>query len=306
MKDNLNIIEVDSRKLFVLGDTHGVLSAFQKIMRKEKHQDCNIIHVGDFGAGFFTDPEFEHYTTIYDDPKNLGLYWKTSIDSINWHQQILEERNIHLYIVRGNHDNPIWWENNCELIDKLLKSKGEEGENLVKDGWKNITFVPDYTIIKTTQRVSEGDHTTIPHNILCIGGAISIDRNHPLCCDKWLQGEADLKQPPVSLDKLGLICQELNVRTLITHTATDFAIQTLGTDFLMSLAKNDVLLLDDVSREHKLMHDIVMVVKPLKWYFGHYHFKMIGSYQLDGEELTGKFVEYECLQINQSVEIKNE
>ena len=57
-----------------------------------------------------------------------------------------EERNVECYMIRGNHDNPAYF----------------EGTTF---SYKRFIAVPDYTILQACN-----------HSILCVGGAISIDR----------------------------------------------------------------------------------------------------------------------------------
>ena len=62
----------------------------------------------------------------------------------------LKKQNVLLLMVRGNHDDPLFFDK--ELID-----------------YPYMKTLPDYTIVHTRK-----------HNILCVGGAISIDRSFRL------------------------------------------------------------------------------------------------------------------------------
>ena len=63
----------------------------------------------------------------------------------------LKKKNIHLYMFRGNHDNKDFF----------------DGEHFTE--FEFIHIIPDYSVIQAPKR-----------NILCIGGAISIDRTYRL------------------------------------------------------------------------------------------------------------------------------
>ena len=68
-----------------------------------------------------------------------------ALDNCN---NIAKKHNYHLILVRGNHDNP-----NLYVSDSPLNKS-------------NITVIEDYTLVNTFDK-----------NVLCIGGAISIDRS---------------------------------------------------------------------------------------------------------------------------------
>ena len=113
--------------MITIGDIHG---NFDKLLRNIIHYDLHdeiLIQIGDFGIGF--------------DPIMVELIKLVNIDLE------LEKRNCKLYIIRGNHDNPSFWEKN--RITDL----------------KYITFIEDYSILDI-----EGK------NVLFIGGGICIDR----------------------------------------------------------------------------------------------------------------------------------
>lgn len=80
--------------MYILGDTHGLKPIFQ-IIDKNKLENCNICHVGDFGLGF---------QPILRDIHNLQLL-----------NEMLIENNIHLYAIRGNHDFKIFWDKSMGL-----------------------------------------------------------------------------------------------------------------------------------------------------------------------------------------------
>ena len=87
-----------------------------------------LICAGDIGVGF----------------KNIEYYNKM-FSTLN---AVLRKMNSVLYCIRGNHDDPSYFNDN-----KINKS--------------NIKLIKDYSVI------SVGDK-----NILCVGGAVSIDRKY--------------------------------------------------------------------------------------------------------------------------------
>ena len=96
--------------MILLGDIHGRLSIIINFIQKNDIDNENIIQVGDFGLGF------DSYLT---DIENL--------DKLN---NILSKKNNKLYALKGNHDNPEFW--NGRLDNK----------------WSNIKLVKDYSILE--------------------------------------------------------------------------------------------------------------------------------------------------------------
>ena len=84
-----------------------------------------MIQVGDFGAGFRKD----------------------FLDDMLYLNDVLNEYNVTLYVIRGNHDDPKFFNGN--------------------HNWGNLKLLKDYTVLDL-----EGK------KILLIGGAISIDRGN--------------------------------------------------------------------------------------------------------------------------------
>ena len=122
------LINTDKTSTFFIGDIHGQFKAIGNWIKQYDLNNCLIIFCGDFGLGFSS---IEH--------EKQELYKSN---------KICEERNIDCYILRGNHDDPSYFN---DTLPKLVLSR--------------FKTVSDYTVINTPE-----------HNILCLGGAISIDR----------------------------------------------------------------------------------------------------------------------------------
>lgn len=162
----------------------------------------------------------------------------------------LQAYNLWMVMLRGNHDNPAYF-----------------------NGDKRITYerwqtVPDYTILQAYH-----------HNILCVGGAISIDRSMRL---QWMDlrpereaywiDEAPVYNP-MALDSLSE--QGIKIDTVVSHTAPSFCeFQTKRG--LSSWCLKDSALWNDTTQERQTMDDIhahlLRDKHPLKhWYYGHFH-----------------------------------
>lgn len=112
----------------MIGDTHSTDITF-RILNESNISDCDIVHIGDGGWGFGKEPH----------SIDNALYKKRSID------KLLKSRNIRLFHIRGNHDNPKIWD---------------------FDSTENLIFV------------NTGDVAEFPNGktVLFVGGGISVDR----------------------------------------------------------------------------------------------------------------------------------
>ena len=154
------------------------------------------------------------------------------------HYDRLQRSNVYLAFVRGNHDDPSYFR------DKLMSDE-------------RFRAVADYSVL-----------TACGHRILCVGGAVSIDRALRTAGQDWWRGEAPVyRREAVE----ALEAENLYIDTVVTHTAPSFCEFTVpsghvyGEDLLgdMKLERSvmDVLL-------ERLRHD----GHPLRrWYYGHFH-----------------------------------
>lgn len=121
------MINFRSNSILLLGDTHDLRRTFQIIQRKPNIDNFDIVFLGDGGEGFCGREHDEVYLKRINDE--------------------CVKRNIFLYIIRGNHTNPIVWQRNYKF--------------------SNLFLVPDYT-----PAIFPNKKTA-----LLVGGGISIDRS---------------------------------------------------------------------------------------------------------------------------------
>lgn len=179
----------------------------------------------------------------------------------------LSKKNIHLYLFRGNHDNKDYF----------------DGEHFTS--FEYVHVIPDYSIISTPTR-----------NILCVGGATSIDRkwrldNMEIIAIKYMKHhncnmEEAIKKSvklywenePIVLDTKKLeeiTANNIKIDTVCTHTAPSFCNPTTKNG-LQNWIFTDLKLGDDLRQERQTCDDILNILKenehPLKnWYYGHFH-----------------------------------
>ena len=176
----------------------------------------------------------------------------------------MTESNNWIVFIRGNHDNPAYF----------------DGTSF---NYKRFIAVPDYALVKACQ-----------HTILCIGGAVSIDRKSRI--NSWqnkVMKEHRYNRHKTHFDERfdknyywtneapiynELVLDELDkfqVDIVITHSAPSFCeLQAKGG--LSEWCNEDENLLSDVNQERYTLDRIYKKLKcqnhPLsRWYYGHFH-----------------------------------
>lgn len=151
----------------------------------------------------------------------------------------LEKRNLYLIFFRGNHDNPEYFMN-PEIRNTISTDR--------------FILVPDYTIVSIDKI-----------NILCVGGAVSVDRRFRTTnSDYWYDEEM--------LDITNL--ENIRVDILLTHTVSKKLISPVlppMQDWLKISFNVDKKLKIDSKREDMICNTLFEYYYPKLWYHGHYH-----------------------------------
>jgi len=221
----------------VIGDVH---ADWNIIRYKIKYYDLDntvIFQVGDFGVGFG-----------YDDPREPGKEAKR-LKELN---VFLKKRNIYLYVVRGNHDNPMFFDGKHNLT--------------------NVIFTQDYDIVEV------GEHMT-----LCIGGATCVDRkpNHHfkdymghnfLGRRKgidWWPGAEKIVYNEEKLTNIG------GIDMVVTHTAPDVVYPPVLGGNVFKWCDCDPELKDELIAERETVTKIFNKLDEWNsvvfWFYGHFH-----------------------------------
>lgn len=196
----------------------------------------------------------------------LGFKYDTYYDDIFKDiNEILIKNNIYCYLIRGNHDDPSYF--------------SEKKINL-----SNIKTVCDYTVI------SVGNH-----NILCVGGGISIDRKYRMyktsqniAFEVFFKGKSieeanksvnilywSDEAPVFDSDKLEEIKNgNISIDYVITHTSPSFCFKK-DKDGIKTFLSLDKELTSDLDKERNVMDLIYKYLssdnKIDKWVYGHFH-----------------------------------
>lgn len=162
----------------------------------------------------------------------------------------LSKSNNYFVFVRGNHDDPSYF-----TVEKISHNR--------------FRTIPDYSIIQACG-----------HTILCVGGAVSIDRSVRIEYDAKHQGS---NQPTYWQDEFPVYNEDIiesigkayQIDTIITHTAPSFC-ELTSKNGLVEWCERDSHLKDDCDDERIVMDRLHSKLKssghPLShWFYGHFH-----------------------------------
>ena len=209
------------KHIFYLGDTHEVF-IINRLLESRLPEGSLVIHVGDLGLGF--------------GPK---IHDKIDLAKLN---ETLVNNDLTLWAIRGNHDDPQWW-NNQRLTEEF----------------SNIELVPDYTA-----REVNGE------KYLFVGGAISVDRNAHYSNGTPVREQGRTWWADEVVEERDL-AQISECDVLITHTCPSYIGPPTKSSHMDYYAKNDPTLLDELTQERHFMDQLVNKTKPRLLVCGHMH-----------------------------------
>lgn len=241
-------------KFCVIGDVHGNWNTMVKDIESRDIRDTTVIQLGDFGVGFIEQ---------HQERKNL--------EAVN---ERLKASNIMMYVIRGNHDKPDYFNGDWEF--------------------SNLKLVKDYTVITV-----DGD------DILLVGGAISIDRK-PRLAEMMEYAKYNVSRELYWHDEHFVLDKKLaskvkGCRYVVTHTSPDFCwpdnkfgFGQLVEHFIML---GDKKLRDELPAERKNLTELYNILKENnvidKWFYGHFHNSKLTEYNGTDFHLLGIHEIYE-------------
>tara|TARA_R110000868_G_scaffold401649_2_gene677273 strand:- start:8605 stop:9237 length:633 start_codon:yes stop_codon:yes gene_type:complete len=189
-------------------------------------EGTNLFHVGDFGL-------------VYDEKRTNDTLFRLNTK--------LVETNNMMWVIRGNHDDPKYWNGDYQMFD-------------------NVKLIPDYTVVEV-----EGKR------VLCVGGAVSVDR-----VPRLAYGDAFFADEVFVLEREKL-AEMRDIDVVMTHTAPHFAYPIGINDFVRSFAKNDPLLIQMLAQERNDLTEMYEILKEnntiTDWVYGHFHTNELTLYE---------------------------
>lgn len=205
--------------IIIWGDIHSNIDPIKNFIHKFQLTDTLFIQVGDFGIGF---------------------KWQDSEKILERYQSFFKNTRNYLWAIRGNHDNPAYFNGNYEF--------------------DNLWLIPDYTI-----------ETINNKKFLFIGGATSVDRRLRNGYKTGNGGDYWFGEELIYNDKIKTL-GEVNV--IITHTNPKIYAPMSSGKFGLDFLKNQPMLLKDIKKEQSILNDVFNELKDknLKyWFLGHFH-----------------------------------
>lgn len=205
-----------------MGDIHG---RFDFIYQwQNRNESSHLVQVGDFGIGF-----------------------SDSAQRIVRLNEVLSQKDNTLYVVRGNHDDPSWFNNSTH------------------QKFTHIKFVSDGEVLEILGK-----------KILCVGGGISIDRKHRKPGKSYWVGE-EMEYD----DQVEVILPNNDIDIVVTHIMKNDIHGLAKSALVDEWASVDGLLRGDLRKEQEefcKLHDTVTAhirgmwgPKRRLWFYGHYH-----------------------------------
>ncbi len=215
--------------IYFVGDIHGEFRDLANRIDARNISDSSLIQVGDFRLGFGNRNEEE-----------------LALKTLN---KTLKAGNNLLYVIRGNHDDPSYF------------------EKWQKIG--NIRLVPDYSILEL-----EG------YTLFLTGGSVSVDRL------QRREGKGYWKDEMFRYEKSKLefaLSQVQKIDIVVTHSAPGEFWPYETSELVKSYAKRDTSLIADLTKDREMHSELLEYFtskfSPSHWYYGHFHAAMTNQYK---------------------------
>jgi len=157
-------------------------------------------------------------------------------------KDFLNKRNLYLFFIRGNHDYPPYF---AEPIRSEISTE-------------RFILLEDYTTLTVNGKT-----------ILCIGGAVSVDRRFRKLNTSYWYAEEMIDFNPEKYDEADVIVAHTINREYINYHLPPKA------DWLRISFKTDQKLSLDTEREDLICEKIMQHYRPAYWIHGHYHISAV-------------------------------
>ena len=186
---------------------------------------------------------------------NKPKYYEDLFEKFN---KVLSYNNSYIIMVRGNHDDPAYF----------------DGERV---NLSNIKAVPDYSVISAGGK-----------NILCVGGAISLDRTWRIKQEERINRFSTTKKktiywkdeaPVYNQEALDDVTKNIKIDCVVSHTAPSF-VNPENHAGLDDWSVDDSTLVSDVREERRVLDKVFETLRdsdmrPKYWAYGHFDYCFI-------------------------------
>lgn len=222
----------------LIGDIHGQV---ENIPADNSHAD-HFIFLGDIGVGFRNPHVDEELADMLEKTQYLEFYKSL-------HRAAMagsgNNENVHLWLIRGNHDNPGYWNGESKIFLEIY-------EQLPTNVKSHLHFLEDEMLI------INGEKWWV------LSGGVSIDvYRRTEGCSYWKNEE--IREP------IGF--EDTEVTGVISHVGPKPpAIKLKGTALVDRLIEiTGEHLRESINREEAVIKSYFQMLKPKKWIYGHWH-----------------------------------
>lgn len=191
--------------------------------------------------------------------------------------KILDANNCFILFVRGNNDDPSYFEN--RIID-----------------FEHIKTIPDYSVVALKT-----------YNCLCIGGSVSLDKEWKLSQEEQFGKKLfwENEAPIFKEDELDAILKEYKISCVVTSTSPSFSYPGTNAFKKSKWLSEDKTILNSLSNERKVIDKIYEKVvdcetKPYIWAYG--RFKLNNQAKVN-DILFASMQSYQLLNLNSALSI---
>lgn len=225
--NHITQITIVNTPVYLVGDIHTNYKDFHSQLEEINIKDSIFIFIGDM--------DFKNVNDSYNQFKTLDAE--------------LNNRNIISYVIRGNHDNPIFWDRTSNEFHELW------------DKFKSFKPIDS----KTELSINGNIGAIVP-------GAISLNRSLlEEGKNYWKAG--DFPEAPYDMENFGE--NRNKVDFIIGHSGPiyDKFLREDGNnhDNYLRFFIEDKELSDDLKKEQDYFRAILRRYRPRRWYCGHYH-----------------------------------
>lgn len=186
--------------------------------------------------------------------------------------KVLAANNSYIFFVRGNNDDPSYFEN--KAID-----------------FEHVKTLPDYSVVVLKN-----------YNCLCIGGSVSIDKEWKLSQEKQFGTKMfwENEAPIFDEKKLDEILNEFNISCVVTSTAPTFVYPGTNSFKRSKWFSNDKTILKEFNKERKTIDKIYEKImdcehKPYLWFYGRFKLQQTSK---TNDIMFVSLTQYQTMQIS--------